>query len=116
MSESGLRRVSVVAVVASLLWIGAWGMDRIVARGRADSGLDAPAGMLTACEDALRSRLPAGAPLRMAEEYRLQRSGAAHVRLLSRFEGRASGPTTFACDVTARTGSWEVTEITVVSW
>jgi hypothetical protein len=38
------------------------------------------------------------------------------LRLLSRFEGRATGPTTFACDVVARTGSWEVSEITVVRW
>ena len=116
MSESGLRRVSVVALAASLLWLGAWGMDRILARSRADARLDPPPGMLVACENELRSRLPAGAPLRIAEDYRVQRFGAAHLRLLSRFESPASGPTTFACDVIARTGSWEVSEITVVRW
>jgi hypothetical protein len=91
-------------------------MDRILARGRTDARLDPPPGLLAACEDELRSRLPAGAPLRIVEDYRVQRFGADHLRLLSRFEGRATGPTTFACDVVARTGSWEVSEITVVRW
>ena len=91
-------------------------MDRLLARSRHDAALDASPRLASACQDELQRRLPPGPIVRIADEYRVQSLGRAGVRLVSRFEGRGNGPTPFACDLQAAAGSWEVTEITVVSW
>ena len=116
MTDPRLRRASLVAVLATALWAGSWGMDRLLARSRYDASLDASPRLVSACQDELQRRLPPGPIVRIADEYRVQSLGRTSVRLLSRFEGRGNGPTPFACDLSAAAGAWEVTEITVVSW
>jgi hypothetical protein len=115
MTDPRLWRASVVAMLATTLWVGAWGMDRLLARSRYDASLDVSPRLASACQDELQRRLPPGPIVRIAE-YRVQSLGRTGMRLLSQFEGRGNGPTPFSCDLSATAGSWEVTEITIVSW
>ena len=116
MTHPRVRRATVVAMLATTLWVGAWGMDRLLARSRYDASLEVSPWLAFACQDELQRRLPPGATVRVADEYRVESLGGAGMRLLSQFEGRGNGRTPFACDLSPASGSWEVTKITVVSW
>ena len=106
-------RIQVAGIMLGLASLG-WGVGRIRERDVSEApDLDT---LASACRQALGERSPEPKPERFATAYRVRQVADDRYRLVSHFDGEASGRTHFACDALRQGLAWQVEEIAIASW